>query len=137
MNPGQAFTSAALSAANALLNGGYMNYYTGTIPASPETAVPTGDTLLATDTFANPAFGTPSYTSPNEGAIANWASPTFAPVATGTAGWARAFTSAGVAENDYTVGVAGSGADVIVGNTGFETGTTLTNGTFKHNIPAF
>ncbi len=137
MNPGQAFASAALVGGNALLNGGAMQYYSGSIPASPETAITT-QTLLATDAFANPAFGTPSFTSPNEGAVANWVNTTFSPTTQGVVGFARGVKADGTtAVNDYTVGLAGSGADIILGGLTLQPGVPMTNGTFKHNIPAF
>jgi hypothetical protein len=49
--------NAEANALGALLDGGFIDVYDGTQPATGDTAVST-QTLLVTLTFANPAFGT-------------------------------------------------------------------------------
>ena len=48
--------SAATDAQTARLNGGTVNVYSGTRPATADAAL-AGNTLLATGTFGSPAFG--------------------------------------------------------------------------------
>lgn len=106
MNPSQSGVGTALAAYGALLNGGSAKAYNGTMPASPETAL-SGNTLLATLTYAATAFGTPTYSSPNMQAAASFSTSSFSPAANGGATFVRAFKSDGTtAEADFTVGSA-------------------------------
>lgn len=101
---------------------GTIKIYTGSRPASPDDAA-TG-TLLATFTLSNPAFGAASSKS---AALNTVASVTAA--ATGTAGYFRAATSAGVAKFDGTVGT--SGAELNLNTVSITSGGTvsITSGT--------
>lgn len=95
-----------IDAFTALLNGGTIEVRTGSRPATPDDAA-TG-TLLATLTFANPAFGAAAAASATANAVAadNDAD------AGGTAGYARLKTSGGVAKADCTVSASGGGGEV-------------------------
>jgi hypothetical protein len=109
---------AALNAEAALLNGGTLAFYTGTQPATPETAV-TG-TLLGTLTLGNPAFGASSGGMITANAITG----DLAADATGTAGYFRAWRSNGTtAVLDGTVGT--SGADCNVNSVAFQIGADI------------
>lgn len=94
MNLSQSAGSTGLSAITALLNSGTLVAYQGAIPASPETAL-SGQTSLATWTFATTAFGTPTYGSGYETATASFTSASESPTVNGTACFARLFESNG------------------------------------------
>src|SRR5215831_3985760 len=119
MNLATASASTALAAAGALQNNGTLRLYAGTIPATPETAL-SGQTLLATFTFAATAFGTPSFAAGLESATAAFVSNSVLPATNGTVAWARALRSDGTTVfGDFTVGT--SGTDIIVANTSLVT----------------
>jgi hypothetical protein len=87
------------------LNSGSLKLYSGTRPATSDTAI-TGQILLATFTFPNPA-----------GVVANgvFTAGTIAPAlvaASGTAAWGRSFDATSGVIADCDVGVTGSGAMV-------------------------
>ena len=133
MNTAQATATAGLNAMNALLNGGTLSIYTGTIPASPQAGA-TG-TKLATWTFSGTAFSAPTFVSSNMESTATLASNTVTPVANGTGGYARSFKSDGTTPVcDYTVGT--SGADINLTTTTFATTVPSTISSFKHKLPA-
>lgn len=104
---------------------GKIEIRSGTRPADP-TVTATG-TLLATVTMPNPAFGSGAAGS------ATVVDPTgVAAVATGTATWFRAMTSANVAKFDGKVGATGdSTADLTLATTSIVSGATvdITGGT--------
>jgi hypothetical protein len=105
-----AAVSAMADALGTLLNGGSARIYSGTRPATANTAITT-QTLLAAPTFANPAFS-----AAVAGVII--AHPMTADsdcVATGTASFFRAVTSGGAAVCDGSVGM--SNADCILSTT--------------------
>lgn len=89
--------------------GGFLRIYSGTKPAPGGTAT----TLLAELRFSDPAFGTPSNGVVSANAIADET----ATLATGTATWFRVTNSSGTYVLDGTVGVTGSGADLILNST--------------------
>lgn len=122
MKISQAAGGAALNAFNALMNGGTLVIYSGTEPTNPDTAL-SGNTALVTATFSATAFATASYSSPNMTAAASFTAGSYAPSASGTATFARAFESGGSAVADFTVGT--SGTDLIIGNTSIVTGTNV------------
>lgn len=103
---------------------GYLQIRSGVRPANVDTAA-TG-TLLVTITLADPAFETPA-----AGSMALDADPDLsgAPVATGTATWARVYDSTGVAVMDGSVGTAAT--DFVITSTSIATGqpVLLTTGT--------
>lgn len=90
-----------------------LRIYTGTIPATPDTAA--SGTLLVTLTCNATAFGTAS-----SGTITANAIPQVDATATGTAGYARLLTSAATTIMDLTVGT--SGADVNINTLSLTTG---------------
>ncbi len=104
----------------ALGNSATMAFYTGTMPAGPDTAVPGGDVLIATVTF-EPAggFGTVTGAILTAGGLPVQA----AAVASGTVTWARLSNSAATAVVDVDVGT--TGTTVIVANTAVTSGNFL------------
>jgi hypothetical protein len=59
------------------------------------------------------------------------------PVASGTAGYARGFESGGtVAVADFTIGVSGSGADIILGSTSVNTGVPVDLSSLTITLPS-
>jgi hypothetical protein len=115
LNPklSNAAANAAADATCALANSGLLKIYDGTQPATADTAVST-QTLLATLTFGNPAFG-----SAVAGvATANAITSDTAADATGTASWFRVLKSDGTtALWDGSVGT--SGANLNFATTSF------------------
>ncbi|QGZ66252.1 hypothetical protein [Paraburkholderia acidisoli] len=119
----QSAASAAVSAlaTNAGTNA-VLSVYSGTVPAGPDTAL-SGNTLLASGTITS--WGSPTYVSANGGmtSVGTFSAASYSPAAAGTATFARLSTSGGTAEQQLTVGT--SGADVILGNTSIQTGTSV------------
>lgn len=123
MNVAQATSSAMLNEVFTLLNGGTITIYSGTMPATPETAL-SGNTALVSGTFTNPALsGSIAYSGGYMVGNLGFADTTLGTITSGTAVWARALSSASAAVVDLTVGT--SGTDVIVGNTSIQTGVTV------------
>jgi hypothetical protein len=106
-----ATANAIADAVAALCDGGTVNLYDGAQPAGPDTAVTT-QTLLATCTFASPAFLSAVDGVATAHAIAQ--DPDAA--AGGTAAWFRVLSSGAAAVLDGSVGV-GSGFDCDVATT--------------------
>lgn len=103
--------NAAADAACALLNSGYLRLYSGTKPASADTAL-SGNTLLAELRFGATAFAASS----GGVATANSITPDSAADATGTASFFRALKSDGTtAIFDGDVGT--SGTDCVIATT--------------------
>ena len=103
MNTAQNTALVGLEAITALLNSGTLIVYSGTMPATPETAL-SGNTALGTFAFANPSFGTPTYSGGYQSAAANFTSSTVTPSANGTANFARSFESNGTTVvADFTI----------------------------------
>ena len=100
--------SAAANGATATSNSGTLKLYTGTRPATPDTAITT-QTLLVTLGLAATAFGA----AVNGVATANAISSGSA-VAAGVATWGRAFSSGGAAVGDCDVSATGGGGDVTL-----------------------
>lgn len=99
-------TSARNAAVNAVAaqidasaSAGMIKLYTGTAPASPDTAI-SSQVLLATLTFSDPAFGS----AVTGTASANTIAADTSADATGTVTWARVIDSAGNAVMDIDVG---------------------------------
>ena len=93
--------STAADALCALLNGGSVRIYTAPRPATADTAITT-QTLLASPTFANPAFAAAASGVAAAHAVV---SDTDA-AASGTATWFRAVTSGAASVCDGSVGTA-------------------------------
>ena len=108
----------ALDSALNVLNSGFMQIYTGTQPATPDTAL-SGNTLLATLTLSATAFGASSAGTKTANAITSGTA-----VATGTATFARFFKSDdSTAVLDMSVGT--SGTDCILNDVNITTGGTV------------
>lgn len=132
-------TAAAAAACNAvvdLLDGGsgagYAEIRTGSQPASVATAA--SGTLLGTVTLSDPAFGNATTASPAV-ATANAVTSDTTADATGTAGWFRAFDSAGTAVEDGTCGLSGSGAEMILDSTSIVAGGTIAISSWTISMP--
>lgn len=110
--------NAELNALAPLANNGYIRIYSGSIPATPETAA--SGTLLAELRFGATAFG-----SAASGVItANAITQDSSADATGTAGYYRALQSDGTtALWDGTVGT--SGADLNLNSTSISAGVIV------------
>ncbi len=122
MNTAQITGSSAVAAAGALLNGGTLVMYQGSIPATPETAL-SGTTTLVTWTFSATAFGAPAYGSGLETATASFSAASVAPAANGTACFARCFESNGTsAVADFTVAAPWQASTAVI------VGQHVTNG---------
>lgn len=108
----------ALNAGIDVLNGGFLELYTGTQPATPDTAL-SGNTLLATLALSATAFGASSSATKTANAITSATA-----AATGTATFFRAYKSdATTAVIDGSVGT--SGADLNLNTTSIVTGATV------------
>ena len=92
--------NAIADAAAARCNGGTLKIYDGTQPATGDTAI-SGPVLLATCTFASPAFLVAAAGVATANAIGQDASAD----ATGTAAWFRILDSTGEPVMDGTVGI--------------------------------
>lgn len=102
-----------------VLNSGYFRIYSGTRPATPDTAL-SGNTLLAELTFGATAFAAASGGTKTANAIGSDTSAD----ATGTATFFRAFKTDGTtAVVDGTVGT--SGTDAIINSTSIVAATTV------------
>ena len=99
--------SAATDAQAARLNGGTVNVYSGTRPATADAAL-AGNTLLATGTFGSPAFGA----AVNGVATANAIGQDNSADAGAVPTFARLLTSGGAPVADVTVGT--SGTELII-----------------------
>lgn len=122
-------TAAAKAACDAvvdLLDGGsgagYIEIRTGSQPATVATAA--SGTLLGTLTLSDPAFGNATTASPSVATASAITSDTTAD-ATGTAGWFRAYDSAGTAVIDGSVTATGGGGDLTLDSTSIVAGGTI------------
>lgn len=133
MNVAQGTGTAGLNAIDALYNSGYLDTYSGTMPATPETAL-SGNTLLVGAVFAATAFGTPTYGSGKMSATGSFTAGSYAPVASGTATFSRATKSDHVTViADYTVGT--TTQDIVVGSTTITVGVNVAF-SMTNTIPA-
>lgn len=120
---------AGLNAVKALCNGGTLTIYSGTQPATPETAL-SGNTALVAWTFAATAFGSDSLSSGNEVASATFTPGSSSnPTNSGTATFARVVTSGAAVVGDFTVGT--SGTDIVLGSTTISTGVPVNLTSFQ------
>ena len=114
MRSAAATRNAAVNTMAALLNNGTINLYSGTRPATADTAL-SGNTLLATLTFGATAFGAAVAGVATANAITQCSSA----AATGTATFARLLTSGSAAVAD--VSVATSAAELNINSTSIVT----------------
>lgn len=134
MNVATATASAMLGSLATLLTSGSLVIYSGTMPATPETAL-SGNTVLVTFAFTATPFGTPTFSGGFEQDLASFTSATVSPAAGGLATFARAFASNGTTVvADYTVGT--TSQDIVLGNATIQTGVPVTMNSFKHTLPA-
>jgi hypothetical protein len=123
INEGNAAVHAAGGSVEALFNSGTLNIYSGTQPATADTAL-SGNTLLASLTFAATAFGTDTNGVATAAAIGSATA-----AATGTATFFRVLESNGTtAVMDGTVGT--SGADLNLSTTSIVAGGTVSVSSF-------
>lgn len=114
-----AAANAEVNALTALLNSGFIRIYSGTQPATADTAL-SGNTLLASLPLSATAFGS----AVNGVATANAITDDTAADATGTASFFRAFQSNGTtAVCDGSVGTAN--ADMIINSTAIQAGALV------------
>lgn len=131
-------TAAAQAACNGvvdLLDGGagagYIEIRTGSQPATVATAA--SGTLLGTVTLSDPAFGNATAASPSvatASAITNDSSAD----ASGTAGWFRAYDSAGTGVIDGNITATGGGGDMTLDTVSIVAGgvISITSWTVSH-----
>lgn len=123
MNAAQNSASVGLAAINALYNSGFLDVFNGTQPTTPETAL-SGNTLLVSGLFSASAFGAPAFSSGFQRSTGSFTAASYAPVASGTASFARAYKSDHTTViADYTVGT--TGTDIIAGSTSIATGVNV------------
>lgn len=100
--------------ANASAATGLLRFYSGTVPTNVDTAL-SGNTLLATCAFAQPAFGDAADATPGGTATANAIADDTSADDTGTVTFARAVDRAAT-PNEVLQFTAGAGAEEIVFN---------------------
>lgn len=112
-----------------LLDNGYRRIYSGTKPATADTAL-SGNTLLAELRFANP-----SAPAAVDGVLTFTLTPDSSANATGTATWYRDLKSDGVSVvKDGTVGTVGSTSNFELNNTTIETGVQVSASSDNHTV---
>lgn len=122
--------NAQANALAALCNAGVLRYYTGTQPTNANTAVTGSNVLIASVTLANPAF--PSAAA---GVLTANAIPTGTASVSGVCSFARLLESNGTTVvMDVVVGAPGSGAGLILSNTGIAAGRTIAVSSFVYNV---
>lgn len=133
MNLATTAGSTGLAAITALANSGTLVWYSGTQPATPETAL-SGNTVLCTFTLNSTAFGAPSISGGFAQATGSLAASSVTPTSNGTATFARLYKSDGTtAIADLTIGT--SGTDIVIGNTSIATTINVTLNSFVLKIP--
>lgn len=123
----QAAWDAALNAALALLNGGTIGIYSGTQPATPDTAL-SGNTLLATLTLSATAFGNAVAGVATANAVTSGVG-----LAVGTATFARFFSPGAVAELDCSVGTGST--DIVLNDAAITIGATVALTSYTVSMP--
>lgn len=113
-----AAANAAADAMAALCNGGTLNIYDGTQPATAGTAIST-QTLLAALPLSATAFASAS----NGVATANSITADSSANATGTASWFRVVNSGGTTVFDGSAGT--SNADLVLNSTAIQSGANV------------
>jgi len=120
--------NVALNALAAEANNGYVRIYSGSQPATPETAA--SGTLLAELRFGATAFG-----SAASGVItANALTADSAADATGTAGYYRALKSDGTTAL-WDGSVSTSGADLNMNSTAIQSGAQVSISSLSYTLP--
>ena len=127
--PQQAAMDAVVDLIDAGAGAGTINIYDGTQPADANTAVST-QTLLATLTFSDPAFGA---TSTAGVATASAITEDSSANATGTASWARILDSNSAVIFDCDVGT--TGTTIILNSVSITIGGTVSITSFTMTHP--
>lgn len=126
--------NAIVNALTALLDAGagagYVEVRTGTQPASANDAA--SGTLLATLTLSDPAFGSAAAGTATANAVTDDSSAD----ATGTAGWFRAYDSAGNAVEDGSITGTGGGGDMELNDTAIVSGGVVAISSWSITAPA-
>src|SRR5262245_25582205 len=117
--------NAAVDLVDAGSGPGYVELRTGSQPASPQT--PATGTLLATVTLNDPAYGDAAV---GVCTLDVTPEPTETAVATGTAGWARMYDSAGNAVFDGECGTSGKFVNLATVSVVSGTDVTITSGSY-------
>jgi hypothetical protein len=131
----QAAAKASLDSLTALLNSGTLEIRTGTQPATANTAA--SGTLLGTLTLGATAFGAATTASPSV-ATANAITSDTSADANGTAGWFRAYRSAGnggAAVIDGSISLSGGGGDMIMDDTTIVLGGVIAVSSWTISMP--
>lgn len=122
--------NAAGDAEASLANDGYIRIYSGTVPATPETAA--SGTLLAELRFSATAFGSASGGVITANAITSDSNAN----ATGTAGWARILKSDGTSALwDMDVTATGGGGAMTFATVNFIAGGLVQLSAFSVTLP--
>ena len=118
--------SMASALATAIGSSATIKVYTGSKPATPETAV--SGTLLFTVTVSGSfSASSGSITCSDPGSVS--------PAASGTAGYFRVATSGGTGILDGTVTATGGGGDMQLGSTSISTGVPVDLGVPSFTVP--
>tara|TARA_R110000822_G_scaffold137399_7_gene274897 strand:- start:512 stop:952 length:441 start_codon:yes stop_codon:yes gene_type:complete len=116
---------AAVDAIDGGAGAGTLVLYSGTPPTNVDTAL-AGNTVLATLTFSDPAFGAASDQAPGAMATASAITDDSSADATGDATFARAFDSNALAVLQFTVaGSTGGSAEILVTSADADAGITI------------
>lgn len=129
MKTAVATRNTQLDAMTALLNGGSLRLYSGTEPATPETAL-SGNTLLAQLTFGSPAFGAASAGVATSNAITQDSSAD----ATGTATFFRCLASNGTTVV-YQGTVSTAAADLNLNSVSISSGAAVAVSSLTVTLP--
>jgi hypothetical protein len=122
--------NAAGNAEAALANDGYVRVYSGTVPATPETAA--SGTLLAELRFSATAFGSASGGIFTANAITSDSNANNS----GTAGWARVLKSDGTSAIwDCDVTATGGGGAITFDTVNLVAGAVISLGGFTVTLP--
>jgi hypothetical protein len=117
MNLSQSAAQAGLDAIKALYNGGSLRFYgSQALPATPETAL-SGAVNLVSFTFSATAFGSDTFASGYQTAPGSFVASSIAPVANGTAIFARAVRADGTTViSDHIVAAAWQASSAVLIN---------------------
>lgn len=129
MKTAVATRNAQLDTMTTLLNSGTLRLYSGTEPATPETAL-SGNTLLAQLTFGNPAFGSAASGVATSNAITADSSAD----ASGTATFFRCLKSDGTTVV-YQGTVGTSGADLNLNSVAISSGAAVAISSLTVTLP--
>lgn len=126
-----AMCDALVDLLDAGVGAGTLKTYTASQPAGPGTAIST-QTLLATLTYSDPAFGAAASGVATASAITDDSSAD----ATGTAAWARSLDSNGLAVFDCQITATGGGGDLTFNTVSFTAGDAVSITSFTISVPA-